>query len=170
MNENGDRYFFYKKLITQSLDKTIENTAEYKSLSKCYPHLVRSIELMREKNKLSQKIKSLKGSAKLLERGKMFAIDARLRRINMLKRLFGENQPETKYKIRFALERLRTSSQESASSLSRKSHNAKRLFDQKRQDFLRRNLPPQIFDLKSLDMIEKGSVLREWVQKTRDDY
>lgn len=169
MDENIDCYFCYKKLITQSLNETVENTAEYKTLYNRYPHVAHSIKLMREKNILLQELQSLKGPARLRERGKVFAIDARLRRANMLKRLFGENKPETTYKIRLTLERLRTTSKEAVSALSRRGHNAKRLFDQKSQGYLHKTLPPQLFDLNSLDMIEKGSALKEWIQGTRDN-
>jgi hypothetical protein len=155
MNNNINCYFCFKKLITKSLDETIEDTFEYKTLYNSYPHLARSIKLTREKNKLLQKLESLKGSARVRERGKMFAIDARLRRTNVLKRLFGENKPETKYKVRFTFERLQKTSKESVFSLSRS-------IDR----HLRRTLPPQLFDLQSLDMIEKGSALKEWIQRT----
>jgi hypothetical protein len=159
MNNNISCYFCFKKLITKNLDETIEDTFEYKTLYKHYPHLTQSIKLTREKNKLLQKLKSLKGSARLRERRKVFAIDVSLRRTNMLKRLFGENKPETTYKIRFTLERLRKTTKESVSALSRRG-----------QDYLHGILPPLIFDLKSLDMIEKGTVLKKWIQKTRDGY
>jgi len=96
-----------------------------------------------------------------------------LEREKILKRLFGENKQEKMFNIRFTFE----NTKEHVSSLNRtyntklrKMHGNLRSFNQSINRFLRRKLPPTIFDLGSLDVSEKGLAVREWITKNHESH
>lgn len=178
MNEKNDYYLFYKKLILLSLEEIVEDTREYKALYERYPHITKTIKLRREEERLKQKISSLdKGSARLHTKRQMFRIKEQLEREKILKRLFGENQKEKMFKKRLTFEKtkeyvssLNSSLNRTYSHTLRKMHGNLRLRNQSISRFIRSKLPPTIFDLGSLDVNEKGLVVREWIMKNHETH
>lgn len=178
MNDKKDYYLFYKELILMSLEEIVEDTREYKALYERYPHIAKSIKLRREEEKLKQKINSLdKGSARLHTKRKMFGIKEQLEREKILKRLFGENKQEKMFKTRLSFEntkehvsKLNTSLNRTYNNTLRKMRGRLRLLNQNKNRFLRSKLPPTIFDLGSLDVNEKGLVVREWIMKNHETH
>lgn len=178
MNEKNDYFLFYKKLILMSLEETVEDTREYKALYERYPHITKSIKLRREEERLKQKINSLdKESARLHTKRLMFGIKKQLEREKILKRLFGENKQEKMFNTRLSFEKtkkhissLNSSLHRTYSNTLRKMHGNLRLFKQSINRFIHSKLPPTIFDLGSLDVNEKGLVVREWIIKNQEPH
>lgn len=168
MNKQKDYYYFFKKLTLMSLEEAIEDTPEYNALYERYPHITKSIKLRREKERL-KKINSLKkGFARLYNKRQMLEIKEHLEREKIFKRLFGENKQEKMFSIRLTFE----NTKERVSSLNRtlnttikKIYGNLRLFNQRKSRLLHRNRLPTLFDLRSLDVNEKGLAVREWIYK-----
>ena len=168
MNKQKECYFFFKKLIQMNLEEDIEDTPEYKALYEHYPHITKSIRLRREKERL-KKLNSLdKGSVRLYHKRQMLEIKEHLDREKTFKRLFGENKQEKIFNRRLTFE----NTKERISSLNRtfnttlkKIHENLPLFNQRKSRLLHRNRLPTLFDLRSLDVNEKGLAVREWIYK-----
>jgi hypothetical protein len=155
-----------------SLEETIEDTPEYKALYEHYPHITKSIRLRREKKRL-KKLNSLdKGSVRLYHKRQMLEIKEHLDREKTFKRLFGENKQEKIFNRRFKFENIKENVSSLNSSLNRTFNNTikkiygnLRSFNQRKSRLLHRNLLPTLFDLRSLDVNEKGLAVREWIYK-----
>ena len=169
MKERNDYYLFYSKLMQLSLEETVEDVPEYKSLYEGYPHSAESIKLRRETKKLKKKIKSLEnGSERIQKRIEMFGIKEKLRMENINKNLFGENKLQTRFDRRFKFE---TSKQKTyqlkkrVNDTFKNAHINLRSKEQKIRMFLRRKLPPVIPNLGSRDISEKCLDVKEWTKK-----
>jgi hypothetical protein len=165
LNERDNHYSHYKKLVKMNLQENIEKTHEYKILSKNFPHIAESIRLKKDNEKLKQELKTMKRRSDILQqKRKMNAIKTKIRRENLLKRLYGEYQKETRFNMRLKFD----ISKEYISSLRnslRKGYSGFRSFDRTLSKLLSKRLPPVISDLGSLDMAEKGLAIREWVKR-----
>ena len=149
----------------------MEETPEYRALAARYPYLSKSIKLGKELERLRRELKSTK------ERSTRLQIDSQvksfvreLKRQNILKHLHGESKREADYRRRFAIA---AASQWSASMAQRVRaallELQNKLEEQSRKARLSRasKFPPSLFDLRSLDPVDRGSALREWVEKRR---
>jgi len=169
MKEKNDYYLFYSKLMQLSLEETVEDVPEYKSLYESYPHIAESIKLRRETKKLKKKIKSSEnGSERIHKRIEMFAIKEKLRMENINKNLFGENKLQTRFDRRFKFE---TSKQKiyqvkkRVNATFKNAHINLRSKERKIRRFLLGKLPPVIPNLGSLDISEKYLDVKEWIEK-----
>lgn len=173
MEEIADYYPYYEKLLRMRLEERIAEAPEFKVLAKRYPHLAESIRLKREIEILKENLKSLKDMSKRFRiKREIISIKAKLKRENILKRLYAENKQEAYLYVRFKI----SISKERISSLVVKGRIAFRKvyidlqkgFKSLRKalrELVHSKLPPTVFDLKSLDTAEKGLVVKEWVQK-----
>ncbi len=173
MNKQKDYYYFFKKLTLMSLEDAIEDTPEYRILYEHYPHITKSIKLRREKERLKKIYSLKKGSARLYNKRQMLKIKEHLEREKIFKRLFGENKQEKMFNRRLTFE----NTKERVSSLNRtfntslkKIHGNLPLFNQCKNRLLHRNRLPTLFDLRSLDVNEKGLAVREWIYKNNKSH
>ncbi len=149
-------------------DGSTRETDEYKALAEHYPHVAESLNLKKEINELGRKLKSVKDRQTIFQMKKTLSeTRKKLRRESMLKQLRGESKQQAIYHIRFILE----SVGESAFFSMRKCWQILRDICANAQRrmcrLVRMRTPPSILDLRSLDLTERGLVLREWVQDRR---
>ncbi len=176
MNDARDSYTFFRKLLRLTREDAIEDTPEYQAFYQRFPHITTSIRLTRERDRLHQQIRSVeKGAARHHLNQDLFEINEQLARENLLKRLHGETRQETRFRIRLALEQteervssLRSSVNRTYRAALNKMSGSRRSANQKINRFLRRTLPPTVFDLGSMDMQEKGLAVREWVVRNQE--
>jgi len=168
MGRKTDCYRYYKGLMKAELDRPTRETDEYKALAEHYPHVAESLNLKKEIDELGRKLKSAKDRKTSFQMKKALnETRKKLRRESMLKQLHGESKQQAIYHIRFIIE----SAGESAFSFIRKCREILRGICANTQRRMRRlvrmRIPPSILDLRSLDLTERGLVLREWVQDRR---
>jgi len=171
MKEKDQYYSYYEKLMRIAPQAAIEETPEYHALAARYPYLSKSIKLGKELERLRMELKSTKErSTRLQIHSQVKRLVRELNRQNILKHLHGESKCETNYKRHFAIAAM---SQRSASMAQRVRaaflELQNKLEEQSRKARLSRasKLPPSLFDLRSLDPVDRGSALREWVEKRR---
>lgn len=149
----------------------VKEIPEYQALAARYPHLSESIRLRKELERLDGELKSTKErSTKLRIHGEMKSIVRELRRVGILKRLHGESKRETNYKMRFLLVTVRR-------RLASVVRGIRIVYSTLQEDLEERSrrarlsraskLPPSLFDLRSLDPVDRGSALTEWIEKRR---
>ena len=176
MKDQMNYYKHYEKLMKMKLEESIVKTSEYHSFSEIYPRITESIRLKREIERLNNKLKSEKErSSKFKIKREITITKTKLKKNNLLKRLHGESKQEAIFQRTLKL----NSSKMYVSSFAKKSQNsfAKkyqkilgqpiRNFQRKLRRSLHRNLPPSLFNLRELDVAEKGLALREWFQENR---
>ena len=161
-------YKYYKKLMKTNLEESIVKTSEYQKLSEVFPRITESIRLKRELERLSNKLKSEKvTSAKFKIKREMTITKTKLKKNKRLKRLHGEGNQEAKFKRTLKL----NSSKTIVSSFAKKPYsiieNRISNFRKKLKRSKHKHLPPSIFNLRALDVSEKGLALREWIQENR---
>jgi len=168
MEIKADCYRYYKGLMKVELERPIRETDEYKALFEHYPHVAESLNLKKEIDELGRKLKSAKDRKTSFQMKKALnETRKKLRRESMLEQLHGGSKQQAIYHVRFIIE----SVGESAFSFIRKCReilrgvcaNAQRRMCR----LVRMRIPPSILDLRSLDLTERGLVLREWVQDHR---
>lgn len=170
MKKRVDYYPYYEKLIEMRFNELIAEAPEYKILAEHYPHLAESIKLKMEIERLKEKSKSLKDrSARLKIEREIIRSKAKLRLENVLKRLHRENNQEIVFNYRFTIRNLKkktSSGVRGIYTVSLKEYiNFRKDFHKSLRKVLRKTLPPTIFNLKSLDLAEKGLSVRGWVQE-----
>lgn len=149
------------------LEKPIVETNEYKILAEHCPHVTESIYLKMETKRLKKKLKSAEDRTRFQIKRELNRIRTRLKRENIWKRLYGESKQETIWRIHLARDasiehitslilKIYTTLSRAYSSTQRKAHG-----------FAHKKFPPAFFDLRSLDVTEKGLTLKEWVQAHR---
>ena len=153
------------------LEQTIVNTSEYQSFSEIFPYIAKSIRLERKIERLTNILKSEKKiGSKLRIKREISATKSKLKKNNLFKRLHGENKHEAIFrrkfmrnqsKMRYSLfvKKFRT-------FLARPNRNSQR----KIRRFMHKNLPPSVFNLRELDVAERGLALREWLQERRREF
>lgn len=166
MKEQMNYYEHYKKFMRMGLAQSIVKTSEYSSFSKKYPYITESIRLKREITRLTNKLKSEKvRSSRFRIKRELNVNKTKLRKNNLFKRLHGENKQESVFerKLKSATTKMRVK------VLTKKSYTTLRQASRKLRGKLRRsmhrNLPPSVFNLRELDVAEKGLALREWIQE-----
>jgi len=151
--------------MEMKLEQSMAKTTEYQVFAERYPHITESIKLKREMERLKKKLKSeKKRSSRFQIKREMNDIRTRLRKQSILKRLHGESKQEAIFHTHFIVD---TSKKHVSSLATRCNMTLRKTYTdvQKRlRRLMYRNLPPSVFDLKSLDTAEKGLALREWVQ------
>jgi hypothetical protein len=164
MKEKAEFNLYYEKLMKMKLEQSMVETIEYKVLAEHYPHLVESIRLKREIERLKERLNSEKErSSRFQIKREMNVTRAKLKQENMLKRLHGESKQEAIFRTHFII----GTSKEHISSLVMTLRKAYKSVQKRLRMLMYRRLPPSVFDLKSLDTTEKGLALREWIQNHR---
>lgn len=169
MNETDEHYLYYEKLMRSLPDVQIDQTEEYRALAKHYPYLSKSILLGKRLEKLRSDLKSVKErSARLQIRKEMDTIASELKRHNILKALHEESKVEAKFRRRFAI---RAGVQRLRSIVQRIHFVTSKLQERSRRAQLSRisKLPPSMFDLRSLDPLDRSLALREWIQRRKTE-
>ena len=166
MKDQLNYYDYYEKIMKMNLHKSIVTTTEYRNFSKVYPCIAESIRLKREIERLTCKLESEKErSAKSIIKMEINTTKNELKKNNLFKRLHSESKQEAKFNRRLKLNTTKTH----FSSMIKKKYNFFRhaitnLRKQLRKS-MHRYLPPTVFNLRELDVSERGLVLKEWMQQ-----
>ena len=168
MKDQMNYYKHYEKLMKMKLEESIVKTSEYHSFSEIYPRITESIRLKREIERLTNKLKSEKArSSKFKIKREITITKTKLKKNNLLKRLHGESKQEAIFQRKLKL----GTTKMHVTSLAKKGYTtlrqATRKLRRKLRRSLHRNLPPSLFNLRELDVAEKGFALREWLQENR---
>jgi len=150
------------------LEQPIVNTSEYHSFSETYPRITESIRLKRELERLTNKLKSEKaGSSKFKTKREITITKTKMKRNNLFKRLHGESKQEAIFQRKLKLRTMKMRCSLFAKKLQKRLGQPNKNFKRKLGRSLHRNLPPSLFNLRELDVSEKGLALREWLQENR---
>jgi len=161
-------YRLYEKIMKTEPEQPLEVIVEFKIFSKIHPHIAESIMLKRRIKRLTIMLKSEehKGSKFKIKR-EIATTKSKLQRNALFKRLHGESKKEAFFQRKFKRKQSKT---RVALFMKKVRNRLGRPFLKLKRDqaeSLHRNLPPTLFNLREMDMIEKGIVLREWLQKKR---
>jgi hypothetical protein len=163
-------YRHYERIMKMELENSVVETFEFQSFSESYPHIAESIRLKRKIERLTNILKSEKnkGSEFKIKR-EITVTKSKLRKNNLLKRLHGESKKEAVFHRKFK----RNRSKMRYSLLMKKFRTILgrpiRNFQRKLGRSMHKNLPPSLFNLRELDVTEKGLALREWLEEKRND-
>jgi hypothetical protein len=150
------------------LEQSIVKTSEFQHFSELYPHIAESIRLKRKIERLTNMLKSekCKGSTFGIKR-EISITKSKMKKNNLLKRLHGESRQEAIFQKKFK----RNHSKMRYTLLMNK---CRRIIGQPVSNFqrklrrsLHRNLPPSLFNLRELDVAEKGLALKAWLREKR---
>jgi len=158
----------YEKIMKMDLEQTIVKTSEYQSFSEFFPHIAESVRLEKKLERLTKLLKSDKNvDSKLRIKREISVTKSKLRKNNLFKRLHGENKPEAIFRRKFKRNqsKMRNSlfAKKFRTFFGRPIRNSQRKISKS----MHKNLPPSIFNLRELDIAEKGLALREWLQEKR---
>ena len=168
MKDQMNYYKHYEKLMKMKLEESIVKTSEYHSFSEIYPRITESIRLKREIERLTNKLKSEKArSSKFKIKREITITKTKLKKNNLLKRLHGESKQEASFHRKFKRNISKMRYSLFAKKCRRVLGRPIRNFQRKLRRSLHRNLPPSLFNLRELDVAEKGLALREWLQENR---
>jgi len=161
-------YKHYEKLMKMKLEESIVKTSEYHSFSEIYPRITESIRLKREIERLTNKLKSEKvRSSKFKIKREITITKTKLKKNNLFKRLHGESKQEAIFQRKLKLGTMKMHVSSFAKKYQKILGQPIRNFQRKLRRSLHRNLPPSLFNLRELDVAEKGLALREWLQENR---
>ena len=119
-----------------------------------------------EIERLKEKRKSLKDrSAKLKIERKIVRTKTKLKLENVFKHLYRENNQEVIFNYRFTIRNLKKKTSSWVRGIYTGSLKEYINFHKSLRKVSRKTLPPTIFNLKSLDLAEKGLSVRGWVQE-----
>ena len=169
MKDQMKHYKHYERIMKMELEQPVANTSDYQSFSELYPHIAESIRLNRKIERLTNELKSekYKGSKFKIKR-EISVTKSTLRKNNLLKRLHGESKQEAIFHRKFK----RKTSKMRYSLFMKKCRKILgqpiRNFQKKLRRSMHKNLPPTLFNLRELDVAEKGLALREWLQENRN--
>ena len=163
-------YKHYEKLMKAPLEQSIVKTSEYHIFSETYPHITESIRLKRELKRLTSKLKSEKaGSSKFKTKREIAITKTRLKRNNLFKRLHGESKQEAVFQRKLKLSTMKMRGSLFAKKFQKRLGQPNKNFKKKLGRSLHKNLPPSLFNLRELDVSERGLALREWLQENRKE-
>ncbi len=155
--------------MKMELDQSVVRTFEYQSLSKLYPHITESIRLKRKIERLSNEVKSEKNkSLEFKIKREITITKTKLRKNNLLKRLHGENKQEAIFHRKFKRNRSKIRFSLLMNKFGMILGRPVKTFKMKIGKAIHKKLPPSLFNLKELDVAEKGLLLREWLQEKHD--
>ena len=151
-----------------NLEASIVKTSEYHSFSEIYPHITESIRLKREIERLTNKLKSEKArSSKFKIKREITITKTKLKKNNLIKRLHGESKQEAIFHRKFKRNTSKMRYSLFANKCRRVLGRPIRNFQRKLRTLMHRNLPPSLFNLRELDVAERGLALRDWLQENR---
>jgi len=168
MNVQMKHYKQYERIMKMELEQSIIKTSEYQNFFELYPHIAESIRLKRKIDRLTNMLKSEthKGSEFKIKR-EITVTKSKLKKNNLNKRLHGETKHEAIFQRKFN----RNRSKMRYSLFARKFRTILgqpiRNFQMKLRMSMHKNLPPSLFNLREMDVTEKGLTLREWLQEKR---
>jgi hypothetical protein len=150
------------------LEKHLEETVEFKIFSKLHPRIAESIRLKRRIKRLTNRLKSEdhKGSEFKIKR-EIAVTKSKLKKNNLFKRIHGENKTEALFHRKLKRKRYKMRVSLLMKKVRIRLGQPLRRFQKKRGWSLHLNLPPTLFNLREMDMTEKGMVLREWLHEKR---
>jgi hypothetical protein len=163
-------YRHYEKIMKMNIEHSVVETFEFQSFSESYSHIAESIRLRRKIERLTNILKSEKNKGSEFKIKREIAVTkSKLRKNNLLKRLYGESKKEALFHRKFK----RNRSKMRYSLLMKKFRTILgrpiRNFQRKLGRSMHKNLPPSLFNLRELDVTEKGLALREWLEEKRND-
>ena len=152
------------------LKQPIAETVEFEIFSKIYPRRAESIRLKRKIKRLTRTLKSEdhKGSEFKIKR-EIAVTKSKLQRNDLFKRLHGESKKEALFHRKFQRKRSKMRISLFMKKIRTRLGQPFRNFQRKRGRSMHRNLPPSLFNLREMDMTERGMVLREWLQEKREN-
>jgi hypothetical protein len=164
-----EHYKHYEKIMKMELEQSVVETFEFQSFSESYPHIAESIRLKRKIEKLTNILKSENHKESEFKIKREIAVTkSKLRKNNLHKRLHGESKQEAIFQRKIK----RNRSKMRYSLLIKKFQTILgqpiRNFRTKLGRAMHKNLPPSLFNLRELDVTEKGLVLREWLEEKRN--
>lgn len=178
VEDDDKHYLCYEALMRVAPEKLLE-APEYKDLAARYPHIAKSVELRKDIERLKEKARSAEdGWTKLQVMRQTRRLNGQLKRQDVLKRLHGENRQEARFQTRYTITKLRRRLYSLAlrvRKVCQDSLSAARLNLQEklREQSLRsrrariERLPPSLYDLRSIDPVDKRLALAEWIEKRR---
>jgi len=163
-------YRHYERIMKMDIEHSVVEIFEFQSFSESYPHIAESIRLKRKIERLTNILKSEKNKGSEFKIKREIAVTkSKLRKNNLLKRLYGESKKEALFHRQFK----RNRSKMRYSLLMKKFRTILgrqiRNFQRKLGRSVHKNLPPSLFNLRELDVTEKGLALREWLEEKRND-
>ena len=168
MKDQMNYYKHYEKLMKMKIEESILKTSEYHSFSEIYPRITESIRLKREIERLTNEYKSEKArSSKFKIKREITITKTKLKKNNLLKRLHGESKQEAIFQRTMKHNSSKMHVPSFAKKYPKIGGQPIRNFQRKLRRSLHRNLPPSLFNLRELDVAEKGFALREWLQENR---
>lgn len=155
--------------MKMELEQSIVKTSEYQSFSELYPHIAESLILKRKIKRLTNELKAEKhkGSKFKIKR-EISATKSKLRKNNLGKRLHGESKQEAIFHKKFKRKASKMRNSLVAKKYKKVLGQPIRNFQRKLRSTMHKNLPPSLFNLRELDVAEKGLALREWLQENRN--
>lgn len=170
MDDQMKHYKQYERIMKMELEQSVIKTFEYQSFSELYPHIAESIRLKRKIERLTNMLKSEKhkGSEFKIKR-EITVTKSKLKKNNLYKHLHGETKHEAIFQRKFN----RNRSKMRYSLLAKKFRTILgrpiRNFQMKLRMSIHKNLPPSFFNLREMNVTEKGLALREWLQEKRNE-
>jgi hypothetical protein len=164
-----EHYKHYERIMKMELEQSVVETFEFQSFSESYPHIAEAIRLKRKIEKLTNILKSENHKESEFKIKREIAVTkSKLRKNNLHKRLHGESKQEAIFQRKIK----RNRSKMRYSLLIKKFQTILgqpiRNFWTKLGRAMHKNLPPSLFNLRELDVTEKGLVLREWLEEKRN--
>ena len=157
--------------MKMELEQSIVKTAEYQSFSKLFPHIAESIRLEKKLERLTKILKSdTNVDSKLKIKREISITKSKLRKNNLFKRLHGENKPEAIFRRKFRRKQSKMRNSLFVNKFQTFLGQPIRNSQKKISKSMHKNLPPSIFNLRELDVSEKGLALREWLQEKRREF
>jgi hypothetical protein len=165
-----EHYKHYERIMKMKVEQSVVETFEYQSFSGLYPHIAESIRLKRKIERLTNILKSEKdkGSEFKIKR-EITITKSKLRKNNLFKRLHGESKQEAIFHRKFKLNCSKIGYLLLMKKFWTTLGQPIRNFQIKLRNFMHKNLPPSLFNLRELDVTERGLALREWLQEKRND-
>jgi hypothetical protein len=170
VKEHVKHYKHYERIMKMELDQSIVKTSEYQSFSELYPHIAESIRLKRKIERLTNILKSEKHKGSELQiKREITVTKLKLKKNNLHKRLHGETKHEAIFRRKYNRHRSKMRYSLLAKKFRTILGKPIRNFQMKRRMSMHKNLPPSLFNLRELDVTEKGLALREWLQDKRNE-
>jgi len=169
LQDRLEHYKHYERIMKMELEQSVVETFEFQSFSESYPHIAESIRLKRKIERLTNIVKCEKhNESEFKIKREIVVTKSKLRKNNLHKRLHGESNQEAVFQRKFK----RNRSKIRYSLLMKKIRTILaqpiRNFRTKLRRSMHKNIPPSLFNLRELDVIEKGLVLREWLEDKRN--
>ena len=169
MEDQLEHYKHYERIIKMEREQSIVETFEFQSFSQSFPHIAESIRLKRKIERLTNILKSEKHKGSEFKIKREIAVTkAKLKKNNLYKRLHGESIQETIFQRKFNRDRSRIRYSLLIKKIRTIFGRLIRKFQSKLRRSMHKNLPPSLFNLRELDVAEKGLVLREWLEEKRN--